>query len=56
MGQIADDMVSGFMCSWCGVCFEEEHEYPVVCEGCGRDVTDEELKELGLQRAINKEM
>jgi len=34
MGEIADDMINGACCSLCGVYFEEEHGYPVVCESC----------------------
>lgn len=37
MGQIADDMINGFQCSWCGVCFEGEHGYPVACHSCWRE-------------------
>ena len=56
MGDISDDIVDGFQCSWCGVCFEQEHGYPVVCKDCGDDQTDVQLDELGLQRAILKEL
>jgi len=31
---IADDMVAGLACSWCGIYFENEHDYPVVCRAC----------------------
>ena len=34
MGQIADDIIDGFQCSHCGICFEEEHGHPVLCEDC----------------------
>lgn len=34
MGQIADDMVAGFQCSHCGICFEAAHNYPVLCREC----------------------
>lgn len=37
MGEIADDMVCGFQCSGCGVCFENEHGYPVLCGSCYKD-------------------
>ncbi len=33
-------MISGFQCSWCGVCFEQEHGYPVACGGCWEDMLD----------------
>ena len=37
MSAIADDMLNGWQCSLCGVCFEEEHGYPVVCRSCWND-------------------
>ncbi len=37
MGEIADDIVNGFQCSHCGVCFADEHGYPVLCEECFED-------------------
>jgi len=49
MGEIADDMLSGLCCSLCGIYFEDEHGYPVVCEDCWESdcgypkATEEEL-------------
>lgn len=37
MGEIANDMIDGGSCSWCGTYFEEEHGYPVVCKSCSKD-------------------
>ena len=34
MGEIAEDMIDGACCSECGVYFELEHGYPVLCEEC----------------------
>lgn len=34
MGQMADDSINGFACSWCGEYFEDEHGYPVLCRKC----------------------
>jgi hypothetical protein len=34
MGEQAEDMIDGLCCSECGVYFEEEHGYPVLCETC----------------------
>jgi hypothetical protein len=34
MGEITDDILDGFQCSGCGVCFEKEHGYPVLCGYC----------------------
>lgn len=37
MGQIADDILCGFQCSVCGVCFHGEHGHPVLCSECYDD-------------------
>lgn len=34
MGEIADDLVSGFCCADCGTYFKQEHSYPVLCDYC----------------------
>lgn len=34
MDEIADDMINGLSCSWCGIYFTEEHGHPVVCKEC----------------------
>ena len=34
MGQISDDIMEGFQCGNCGVCFCEPHGFPVLCESC----------------------
>ena len=34
MGEIADDLIEGACCSLCGVYFEDEHGYSVLCEDC----------------------
>ena len=31
---VAEDVVNGLQCSHCGVCFEEESGFPVLCEDC----------------------
>ena len=52
MGEIADDMVNGRCCQWCGIYFIEEHGYPVLCNDCWSDCDEKEefnqatLKEL----------
>lgn len=56
MMSIAEDMECGFQCSWCGVCFNGEHGYPVVCEDCACGCSETDLKELGLQRATLEEL
>lgn len=52
VGEIVDDMVAGLCCSDCGMYFEEEHGYPVLCEECWRDWEPSERKDY--QKAINK--
>ena len=34
MGQFADDIIYGRVCSDCGTFFEKEHGYPVLCSDC----------------------
>ena len=34
MGECADDLIDGRVCSWCGVYFRESHGYPVLCHDC----------------------
>ncbi len=45
MGQIADDILSGFQCETCGTCFKGEHGHPVVCESCWDDLNDVEQQQ-----------
>jgi len=56
MGDLADDMIEGYSCSWCGIYFMDSHEYPVVCKTCAEGKSDKELLKLGVQNAIHKEM
>jgi hypothetical protein len=37
MGEIADDFVNGACCALCGVYFQGEHGYPVLCRKCWTD-------------------
>lgn len=53
MGQIAEDIVDGFQCSHCGICFIREHGFPVLCTNCFDQETEEER--TGLPRATIKE-
>ena len=34
MGDIADMMLEGQMCQWCGEILDDGDGYPVVCAGC----------------------
>ena len=54
MGQIANDIINGFQCSWCGICFEKAHGHPVLCDDCFRDSTKKERD--GLPKATEKEL
>lgn len=51
---LADDVVSGFQCSHCGVCFQHEHGYPVLCHDCWKHAKPSERE--GLRRATHKEL
>ena len=50
---IAEDIIAGWCCQLCGVYFEEEHGYPVVCESCYNELSEEEKKDY--QLATNNE-
>lgn len=54
MGQHADDAVDGLCCEMCGIYFEAEHGYPVVCRDCWKSMSDEERK--GHQKATEREL
>jgi len=57
MGEIAELMIEGHMCSWCGICFEEAHGYPVLCSSCSEEYEEENLlREYGLQKAFIEEL
>jgi len=49
MGEMAEDMINGACCSLCNVYFEEEHGYPVACNGCYEP-------DCGYPRAIEDEL
>ncbi len=34
MGEIADMMLEGAMCQWCGEFIDNETGFPTVCPGC----------------------
>ena len=53
MGEIADMIIEGGMCEWCGVVFRENHNYPVLCWDCWDNATKEERK--GHQRSLQKD-
>lgn len=54
MGQLADDMVNGYSCTLCGVYFEDEHGYPVVCQSCYDDLSKAE--KIDYKLATNDEL
>jgi len=53
MGEMADMIMDGGMCEWCGVVFRVDHDYPVLCKHCWDNATPEERE--GHQKAIHKE-
>ena len=64
MGELAEDLINGFSCSWCGIYFEEEHGYPVICMSCAnsnrdilkaQDISTAHLPELGENEKDNKQ-
>ena len=52
MGEIADMMIEGGGCSWCGVIFRKDYGYPVLCKSCWDNATPEERK--GFQKASER--
>lgn len=56
MGEIADDMISGLCCTFCGVYFQSEHGYPVLCLNCWKYAMRKEKTETGLQEATIPEL
>lgn len=53
MGDIADDLIDGHSCSWCGIYFVKPHGYPVLCLSCWAGALPTDKKDY--QRAMNKE-
>ncbi len=51
---IAEQVECGAHCSGCGVCFEQDHGYPVLCKSCFQDRPKK--YRIGLQRAFIKEL
>lgn len=52
VGEIADMIVDGGMCEWCGTVFTQDYGYPVVCSDCWNNATPEERN--GRQKAFRK--
>ena len=51
---MGEDAIDGLCCSHCGVYFEEEHGYPVLCRSCYEGETEEER--AGMPMAFLKEV
>lgn len=49
MGQIADDIHRGFQCTGCGICFEKEHGFPVLCNDCKKYDTNSQLPQATIK-------
>jgi len=56
MGQRAEDMLCGWMCSDCGIFFVSEHGYPVLCKSCACDCSKKDRERLGFGVATLKEV
>jgi hypothetical protein len=56
MSEIAEDMVSGFCCSWCGIYFVEAHGFPVVCKECADGASKSDLACRDVQLATKREV
>jgi hypothetical protein len=52
MGELADDMLDGFSCSYCGIYFQSPHGYPVLCRDCKEDAEPDDP----LQKATHPEL
>lgn len=56
MGEIAEDIIEGTCCSWCGLYFQSpdnpdelySHGYPVLCKDCYKNSSWKEKDECGL--------
>lgn len=53
---MADDLIDGLCCSWCGIYFEESHGYPVLCDDCWNDPDCTEEDKENLQRSLYSEL
>jgi len=42
MGEYADLILEGSICSLCDTHFVSEHEFPVLCESCWNECTEKE--------------
>ena len=51
MGDMADAAINGENCSLCGVEFEHEHGFPVLCRSCWKDSTPSERRGYSLATA-----
>ena len=57
MGEIADDMIDGTVCSDCGMFFNAKgesytHGYPVLCWDCWDDWKPSERRDAHVRRAL----
>lgn len=62
MSDIADAIMEGCQCSWCGIWFEKAYGYPVICKDCWKnamkDYKDEDDLRIdtGISKAAFKEL
>lgn len=50
MGEMADAAINGECCSWCGVFFNGEHGFPVLCVSCWSGAKPTERAEFSQAR------
>ena len=57
MGEVANDMLDGLMCAWCGIYFVKPHSFQVLCVSCD-DVRRVEMPGTTpeIQRATHREV
>lgn len=53
---LAEDAANGAACSECGVYFTEAHGFPVLCQSCWDNLSEQERKEMGVQLATHEEI
>ena len=44
MGDMADGVLSGMFCEWCGVLLKGEAEYPRLCKNCAEGMPEEQWR------------
>lgn len=53
MGEIADMMLEGEMCQYCGVYIDSDNGYPTPCAGCASEEAEDEGEDLDREKVYN---